>query len=61
MKFNCGPSFAERHNRKQQWHKWFAWRPIRLNENDCRWLEYVERKINYSFGDVSRIHYRELT
>lgn len=55
MKFNCGPSQAERERRERQaelaerraqrsWHRWFAWRPIRIAEGDCRWLEYVERR-----------------
>lgn len=28
------------------WHKWFAWRPIRLtsDEHEVRWLEVVYRK-----------------
>jgi len=27
-----------------QWHDWFAWRPVRVGENDCRWLETVGRR-----------------
>lgn len=30
-----------------QWHRWFAWRPVRVGPRDCRWLEYVERKLTY--------------
>lgn len=54
MKFNCGPTRAERMKKKkhtalkqklkdEQWHKWFAWYPVRIDKNDCRWLETVER------------------
>lgn len=44
MKFNCGPSRAEKHDAKEKWHKWFAWRPVRVASGDCRWLETLERK-----------------
>lgn len=27
-----------------KWHKWFAWRPVWTLDNDCVWLETVERK-----------------
>lgn len=35
-----------------QWHPVFAWLPIRVGENDCRWLETVERK--YPWARVGR-------
>jgi hypothetical protein len=45
MKFNCGPTWAERIDRRKQWHRWFAWFPVRIGETrECLWLEYVERK-----------------
>lgn len=58
MKFNCGPSFAERYqaayerkldkrNRLQNWHSYFTWWPTRIGKGDCRWLEYIERKGTY--------------
>lgn len=47
MKIKCGPSWWERHLAKQEWHRWFAWRPVRVGEGDCRWLEAVERKGTY--------------
>ena len=28
----------------QNWHLWFAWYPVRVGDNDCRWLEFVCRK-----------------
>lgn len=37
---------------KTKWHKWFAWYPIRLGNNDCRWFEYVERRIDYGTSVV---------
>jgi hypothetical protein len=48
MKFNCGLDGWERWLRRkariQVWHTWFAWRPVRVDEFDCRWLEMVERR-----------------
>jgi hypothetical protein len=47
VKLSCGPSEKAKREAKLEWHRWFAWRPIRVAENDCRWLEYVERKGKY--------------
>lgn len=55
MKFNCGPSPETKRKRKEHaadvehlrlinWHPFFALRPRRIGENDCRWLEQIERK-----------------
>jgi len=47
MKFNCGPTQAERRQQARDrfcvWHRWFAWFPVRVGSGDCRWLETVER------------------
>lgn len=51
MRFNCGPSLAERlivrsHKRTlylEQWHPFFCLLPRRVGEQ-CIWLEYIERK-----------------
>lgn len=54
MKIDCGLSPETRRQRAvqaekdrrealQKWHRWFAWRPVRLGDHDCRWLEHVER------------------
>lgn len=53
MKFDCGPSRKTKIKRKESWHDWFAWYPVRLAEHDCRWLETVERKgtLYYNFSD----------
>lgn len=42
MKFVC----QSRHQRLKRWHRWFAWRPIRLY-GECIWLEAVERRGQY--------------
>jgi hypothetical protein len=58
MRFNCGPSQNERARRaleeedlikagkhpRQQWRPFFALWPVRVGENDCRWLETVEMR-----------------
>ena len=44
MRVNCGPSTKEKRQAKEDWHRWFAWRPVLVGEHDCRWLEFVMRK-----------------
>lgn len=39
MKFDC-----DKWKYKLEWHRWFAWYPVKVADRDCRWLEYVERK-----------------
>lgn len=36
MKFNC--------EKYKTWCSWFAWYPVKVGDNDCRWLETVERR-----------------
>ena len=31
---------------KTQWHRWFAWYPIRI-EGKLIWLRFVERQVGY--------------
>lgn len=47
MKFNCGPTWEEKKAALEQWHPWFAWKPVRVGKRDCRWLETVNRKGTY--------------
>lgn len=48
MRFNCGLTAAEKYEakvrKKQDWHLKFAWWPVRVGKNDCRWFEYVDRR-----------------
>jgi hypothetical protein len=48
---------------KARWHSWYAWFPVRLADNDCRWLERIERRIEYhdaySLGGERERHYRK--
>jgi hypothetical protein len=47
MKFDCGDDALTRRLRLTDWHRWFAWYPVRVGPRDCRWLEAVERRITY--------------
>lgn len=59
MRLDCGQSWKvrrelrrerkgirwdEKVKRLSKWHLVFAWRPIRVGQFDCRWLEDVQRK-----------------
>lgn len=40
-----------RDERRAEWHKWFAWYPVSLSDEDAWcWLEVLERKIVYHAG-----------
>lgn len=45
----------------QEWHFWFAWYPVRLDDNEVRWMENVGRKAIYYYGDFSNWVYRSAT
>jgi hypothetical protein len=48
MMLKCGPSLVQRlesrYRRKRDWHRWFAWYPVRINDGMCIWFEWVEAK-----------------
>lgn len=33
--------------KKQKWHKWFAWFPVRVSEDEIVWLVCVERRSGF--------------
>ena len=58
MKFNCGLTAYEElelahqqcsmlNSKESEWVRIFAWLPVRVAKNDCRWLEYVEKQESY--------------
>jgi hypothetical protein len=32
------------------WHPWFAWRPVKVDSGECRWLEWIERRRKEDFA-----------
>ena len=48
---------------KPMWERWFAWFPVRINDNELVWLEFVERneivKTYATMDDWTRYYYRE--
>lgn len=62
MKLDCGPSPETKRKRRYEkeraeikrlknWHDYFALLPRRIGENDCRWLETIERKGKFITDD----------
>ena len=69
MKWDCGPTHAERHAARRarhealvaersKWRSWFAWFPVRVGSHDCRWLETIERRseLKLVFIDYKWVH-----
>lgn len=44
MKWDCDARYERKYTRLSDWHRWFAWYPVRIDYGDCRWLETVERR-----------------
>lgn len=55
MKFNCLDHVVKAKQKAanlREWHNWFAWRPVRVGKNDCRWLEMLERRYPSAFTGI---------
>lgn len=39
-----------RRSKKEKWHKWWAWYPVRIDHYTLVWLETIERKQDYVLG-----------
>ena len=53
MKILCIDTWKEYKRKREQWHNWFAWRPVGIkNAVDAKiciyWLQYIRRKGNYT-------------
>lgn len=35
---------AARIARRAKWHRWFAWRPVKVAPGDIRWMETIDRR-----------------
>lgn len=47
--------FNPRKDPREEWHLWFAWRPVRLRPGDgsaqpVAWLEWIDRRCEYVAG-----------
>ena len=40
------------------WHRWFAWRPVKLMDGRIVWLEEVERREQELGFDITDTYYR---
>lgn len=52
MKWDCDKrkrKAAAKLEAQKQWHKSFALWPHKVGQGDCRWLEYVECKLEWSY------------
>lgn len=45
----------------KEWHDWFAWYPVRIDQNRKIWLETVQRRILYTSEDFPRFYGWEYT
>ena len=64
MKFHCiNPlkvfgAWLYRHH-DGEWHRWYAWHPVKLESGQCAWLETVERKYwDHYHPDFSHFQYQ---
>lgn len=53
---------------ERNWHRWFAWYPVRTSPTKVRWLSWIERRLDYSgrttqpewyYWDIRRFEYRK--
>lgn len=72
MKFNCDyftdvldvwhANLLEKRKLKRkklvEWHKHFAWWPVKIAPKDCRWLETVEQRIAFKAMDSQTLKRR---
>ena len=59
MKFNCDrraearrKAWIAKREAQKRWHPYFTWLPTRVGYDDCRWLEWIERKRSFEQGYV---------
>jgi len=61
MKLNCGLTRKEKKKLEEEWHDWFAWRPIRVGSDECLWFETVERRLlGVSWEGIRVYEYRAI-
>lgn len=54
------PDYIQRAKNKRDkykdWHSWFAWYPVRIDQSRLVWLETVYRRIRYIPEEVPRFY-----
>ena len=65
MKFDCGLTrknrikaarlqrIADAEKAERTWIRNFCWWPKQLGDNDCRWLEFIEKRPRYEYHCLS--------
>lgn len=64
MIFSCGENTAHKLARMKEWHRWFAWYPVTIDDLvidgqvQCVWLQFIERSSTWYSGatDSGWIH-----
>jgi hypothetical protein len=53
-------TIRQREQQQRGWHRWFAWRPVRVDQKNVAWLEFVERHIWYytNLKGIFEVEYR---
>ncbi len=49
MKLQIGKRQHDKRKSLEKWHKWFAWKPVKVGTFEYRWLEFVHRRFNTWF------------
>lgn len=50
-----------RDERRREWRVWFAWRPVKMRDGECVWLEKIEKRYTLKWWSNSWTPmYREL-
>lgn len=67
MKLDCGKKERLKKEAKKKkisgWHEWYAWYPVKVAEEDCRWLETILRKPVFYYSnpnDISCWQYKSM-
>ena len=51
MKFDCGKG-RRKYLAMFEWYLWFAWYPVEVAEDDCRWLEFVYTRLESTYEGI---------
>ena len=40
----------------ENWHNWFAWRPVRMEDGRWAWLQFIYRQVIYGSKMIVRYY-----